>query len=274
MEHPELKRHETIIILDFGSQYTQLIARRIRELGVYCEIHPFNKVDKQFLTAANIKGLIFSGGPASVYEAEAPRVDKELLELDKPILGICYGLQLLTYLAGGQVGRAEKKEYGLAELQLAAAHPLFKDIPDNSPVWMSHGDKVLSLPADFRVLARTDNSPLAAIGHNSRPLFGLQFHPEVQHSKFGKKILANFLFHICRCKGDWTAASFIEESIKDIRQRVGERRVLCGLSGGVDSSVAAVLIHKAIGQQLHCVFVDTGLLRFREAEEVEQVFRS
>ncbi len=264
--------HETIIILDFGSQYTQLIARRIRELGVYCEIHPYN-VPKDFLKNKNIKGLIFSGGPASVYEANAPLVEAELLDLGLPILGICYGLQLITHLSGGQVGKAEKKEYGLARLQLVRNHPLFKDIPDLSPVWMSHGDKVLQIASDFEVIAQTENSPLAAIAHKEKPIFGLQFHPEVQHTRYGTQLLKNFVFEVCGCHGDWTTQSFIQESVQSIRSKVGNKRVLCGLSGGVDSSVAAVLIHKAIGDQLHCVFVDTGLLRYKEAEEVERIFR-
>ncbi|MHB2150081.1 glutamine-hydrolyzing GMP synthase [Calditrichota bacterium LG25] len=264
--------HETIIIFDFGSQYTQLIARRIREFGVYCEIHPYN-VDKTFLKDKNIKGLIFSGGPSSVYEKDAPKIESQLLELGLPVLGICYGLQLITYLAGGEVSGAEKKEYGLAELKLLGRSPLFKDVPDLSPVWMSHGDKVLKLGRDFEVIGQTENSPYAAIAHKSKPLFGLQFHPEVQHTRYGRQILKNFVFEVCGCAGDWTTQSFIKESLETIKNKVGNKRVLCGLSGGVDSSVAAVLIHKAIGDQLHCVFVDTGLLRYREAEEVETVFR-
>ena len=264
--------HETIIILDFGSQYTQLIARRLRELHVYCEIHPFN-VQKDLFAHKNIKGIILSGGPASVYETQAPKVSPELLDLNIPILGICYGLQLITHLTGGQVVKAAKKEYGLARLKLIKNHPLFKAIPDLSAVWMSHGDKVLQLGEGFEVIARTDNSPLAAIAHVQKPIFGLQFHPEVHHTRFGSQILKNFVFEICQCKGDWTPRSFVRESIESIQKRVGNQKVLCGLSGGVDSSVAAVLIHKAIGDQLHCVFVDTGLLRFNEVEEVEQVFR-
>ena len=264
--------HQTIVILDFGSQYTQLIARRIRELGVYCEIHPFN-VNKQFLKNKNIKGLILSGGPSSVYEKNAPRVENALLDLGLPVLGICYGLQLITDLSGGRVVKAEKKEYGLAELILVGRHPLFKEIPNLSAVWMSHGDKVLEPGAGFKVIARTANSPFAAIAHKEKPLFGLQFHPEVEHTQYGRQLLKNFVFEICGCSGDWTPQSFIKESLETIKKRVGNRRVLCGLSGGVDSSVAAVLIHRAVGQQLHCVFVDTGLLRYREAEDVERIFR-
>ncbi len=264
--------HQTIIIFDFGSQYTQLIARRIREMGVYCEIHPYN-IDKQFLKNKSIKGIIFSGGPSSVYEENAPKIEAEVLALDLPILGICYGLQLITHLTGGQVVRAEKKEYGLAEIELMSQSLLFKNIPDQSVVWMSHGDKVLKPGQGFKVIARTENSPFASIAHETKPIYGLQFHPEVEHTAFGRQLLKNFVFEICGCTGDWTPQSFIKESIELIRQKVGKQRVLCGLSGGVDSSVAAVLIHRAIGNQLHCVFVDTGLLRHNEVKEVEQVFR-
>ncbi len=265
-------RHQTIIILDFGSQYTQLIARRIRELGVYCEIHPYN-TDLTLFDNPQIKGLILSGGPASVYAPQAPRLKAEILDLDLPILGICYGLQLLTYLTGGRVAKADKKEYGLAELEIIKESPLFKGIPTRSNVWMSHGDKVLTLGKGFDVIARTQNAPYAAIANNDKHLFGLQFHPEVKHSVYGKQILSNFVFDICHCSGDWSSQSFVKENIGAIRQKVGQRNVLCALSGGVDSSVLAVLLHKAIGNQLHAVFVNTGLLRHREAEEVENVFR-
>ncbi len=265
-------QHQTIVILDFGSQYTQLIARRIRELGVYCEIHPYN-VNPDIFLKLNIKGIVLSGGPASVYDTKAPRVGKHILELNLPVLGICYGLQLITFLTNGEVVKAEKKEYGLAELEITGESLLFKDIPGQSKVWMSHGDRVLKLGEGFKVIGCTKNAPYAAIEHENKPIFGLQFHPEVEHTKYGKKVLSNFVFEICGCSGDWSPKSFIEESIQSIRERVGNRRVLCALSGGVDSSVAAVLIHKAIGDQLHCVFVDTGLLRYREAEEVENVFR-
>ncbi len=264
--------HETILILDFGSQYTQLIARRIRELGVYCEIHPFN-VDPQIFQRGNVRGIILSGGPASVYDSDAPMIDQQILETELPILGICYGLQLITHLTGGKVVQAEKKEYGLAELQIVEPSPIFKGLPERTAVWMSHGDKVLQLGEGFKVIARTANAPNAAVAHQERPLFGLQFHPEVHHTQYGKQILSNFVFEVCGCRGDWSAQSFISESLENIRRQVGERRVLCALSGGVDSSVVAVLVHKAIGDQLHCVFVDTGLLRQNEAQEVETIFR-
>lgn len=275
MEHKTLsmdQSHETIIILDFGSQYTQLIARRIREQGVFSEIFPYN-VDLASLKAKNIKGIILSGGPASVYEKDAPRIGPELFTFDVPLLGICYGLQLLMYISGGQVAQAEQKEYGLARLEITEKSLLWQDIPDHSRVWMSHGDKVLRLPDQYKAIARTANAPLAAVQHSQKPIFGLQFHPEVVHSEFGTGILRNFIFGACSCKGDWSPASFVRESVQAIRERVGQRHVLCALSGGVDSSVVAVLLHQAIGAQLHCIFVDTGLLRYREAQEVETVFR-
>ena len=265
-------QHETIIILDFGSQYTQLIARRIRELGVYCEIHPYN-ADLSILEKGNVKGIVLSGGPASVYDDDAPRLPSEILNKNLPILGICYGLQLLTYLTGGEVAPAQKKEYGLAELHILKESRLFKNIPRKTRVWMSHGDKVLTPGEGFEVIAETENAPLAAIEHREKAWYGLQFHPEVKHTEYGQKILGNFVFEVCGCQGDWSPKSFVEESLAAIRERVGTKRVLCALSGGVDSSVLAVLLHKAIGDQLHAVFVDTGLLRYREAEEVEAVFR-
>jgi len=264
-------QHEMILILDFGSQYTQLIARRIREAGVYCEIHPFN-INLQEVANKNLKGIVLSGGPSSVYEEGAPRIGKELFDMGLPVLGICYGLQLIAYLHGGAIVQAEKKEYGPAQLQIGSQSPLFKDVPPESGVWMSHGDKVLQLPEGFLSVARTDNSPFAAIEHSSKPVFGLQFHPEVMHSAYGRQIIKNFVYEIAGCKGDWSPQSFIKESIAAIRERVGRKRVLCALSGGVDSSVVAVLLHRAIGDQLHCVFVDTGLLRQQEAQQVEEVF--
>lgn len=264
--------HETIIILDFGSQYTQLIARRVRELGVFSEILPFNAEPEEYINR-NLKGVILSGGPSSVYEDGAPRLGKEVLQLGVPALGICYGLQLITFLNDGRIVQADHKEYGLASLEITGKSELFADIPTYSNVWMSHGDKVELLPKDFMTIAQTKNSPFAAIQHKNEKIYGLQFHPEVIHSAQGKNILKNFLFKICNCKGDWSPQSFIDESIRQIREEVGDKHVLCALSGGVDSSVVAVLLHKAIGDQLHCMFVDTGLLRYREAEEVEKIFR-
>ena len=264
--------HETILILDFGSQYTQLIARRVRESGVFCEIHPYNYNWKDNRPPL-LKGIILSGSPFSVNDPRAPLISREIYDSGVPLLGICYGLQLTTHLLGGKVEASSKKEYGRAELFVKEDSPLFKNIPEESTVWMSHGDKVLQLPDDFKAIATTGNSPFAAIQHREKAIFGLQFHPEVAHSAFGRKMVENFLFEVCGCRGDWSPESFIEESIRQIRETVGDARVLLGLSGGVDSSVAAVLIHRAIGDQLHCMFIDTGLLRLNEAAQVEKMFR-
>ncbi len=264
--------HETILILDFGSQYTQLIARRVRESGVFCEIHPYNYNWKENRPPL-LKGIILSGSPFSVNDPRAPLISREIYDSGVPVLGICYGLQLTTHLLGGKVEASSKKEYGRAELFVKEDSPLFKNIPEESTVWMSHGDKVLQLPDDFKAIATTGNSPFAAIQHREKAIFGLQFHPEVAHSAFGRKMVENFLFEVCGCRGDWSPESFIEESIRQIRETVGDARVLLGLSGGVDSSVAAVLIHEAIGDQLHCMFIDTGLLRLDEAVQVEKMFR-
>jgi GMP synthase (glutamine-hydrolysing) len=264
--------HETILILDFGSQYTQLIARRIRELNVYSEIQPYN-YSLNIIKDRNIKGIILSGGPSSVYEKNAPHIEKEILNIGLPILGICYGLQLLSYLSGGEIVPAEHKEYGLANLKIINDSTLFKNISATTNVWMSHGDKVIKLPIGFKTIAETINSPYAAIVHENLDLYGIQFHPEVVHTVEGKNILSNFVFEICKCTGDWSPKSFIEENIKSIRQKVSNRKILCAMSGGVDSSVLAVLLSRAIGKQLHCIFIDTGLLRLHEAEDVEKIFR-
>jgi GMP synthase (glutamine-hydrolysing) len=266
------KGHQTILILDFGSQYTQLIARRIRELGVYSEIQPFNK-DIPDIKNNNISGIILSGGPSSVYSDNAPLISKSILDIDVPVLGICYGLQLIIDLSGGKVSPSPEREFGEAKLSILENSDLLKDMSDNSTVWMSHGDKVTHLNADYKTIARTDNSPFAVVQHKSKLIFGLQFHPEVNHTTEGKTLLQNFCFKICSCSGDWSTGSFIEESLEDIRQKVGSKQIICGLSGGVDSSVVAVLLDRAIGKQLHCVFVDTGLLRLNEARTVEKVFR-
>lgn len=275
MEHQTLKtfaKHETILILDFGSQYTQLIARRIREQKVFSEIQPYH-YPIQKIKEKNIKGIILSGGPSSVYDDQAPKVGKEILELGVPVLGICYGLQLISALYGGKISPAEKKEYGLATLHISDHNDLFKEVGKSSSVWMSHGDKVIELPESFKTIALTKNSAFAAIRHNTKPIYGLQFHPEVVHSVDGQTILRNFVYEICRCSGDWSPRSFIDESINSISQQVGKKQVLCAMSGGVDSSVVALLLHKAIGGQLHCIFIDTGLLRLYEAEQVETIFR-
>jgi len=263
--------HETIIVLDFGSQYTQLIARRIRELGVFSAILPFN-TSLELLKKDKIKGIILSGGPASVYSENAPRLNHKLFELNIPVLGICYGLQLIIDMLNGKVAAAEKREYGKAILSISTDCPLFREMSSNSVVWMSHGDKVINPGSSFQTVASTKNSKYAAVRHTVKPIYGIQFHPEVEHTMEGKKLLENFCYSICGCQGDWSSGSFIEETIKNIRDRVDGEKVICALSGGVDSSVVAVLIDKAIGIHLHCIFVDTGLLRKDEAKKVESVF--
>ena len=262
-----------VLILDFGSQYTQLIARKVRELSVYSEIQPYNYPIERIRADGDIRAIILSGGPASVYAKDAPHCDAEILHLRFPVLGICYGLQLLAYLLNGEVDPAPRREYGRADLLFKTDTPLFDGVSQPTTVWMSHGDHLTRLPGGFRVVGHTSNSPIAAIENRERKIYGLQFHPEVSHTKEGNRILANFLYRVCGFAADWSAESFIESSILKIRNRVGKRKVLLGLSGGVDSSVAAVLIHRAIGDQLTCMFIDSGLLRENEAEEVEQVFK-
>jgi GMP synthase (glutamine-hydrolysing) len=262
---------DRILILDFGSQYTQLIARRVRELRVYSEIHPYSASLAE-IRAFRPTALILSGSPASIYQKDAPKPDPAILTLGIPILGICYGLCVLADLCGGEVSRAARREYGPADLLVDRAEELFADLPGPLPVWMSHGDKVDALPAIFQVLAHTENSPYAAIRHRERPFFAVQFHPEVVHTPQGKAILANFVFRIAKCQADWTMRSFVESSVARIREQVGDGRVLCGLSGGVDSSVAAALTHRAVGDRLTCVFVDNGLLRMDEATQVVEMF--
>jgi GMP synthase (glutamine-hydrolysing) len=265
---------DRILILDFGSQYTQLIARRIREQSVYCEIHPHSlRLDE--VKAWSPAGLILSGGPSSVLDPGSPDLDPAILELGVPILGICYGLQLLARRLGGLVESAGAREYGRALLKIEAEHPLFAGLtgsPERS-VWMSHGDRVVRLPRGFEVLATSENSPFAAIGHTERPIFGLQFHPEVVHTEAGDQMLANFVHRICGCRGSWTVEAFVEEAVEAVRAQVGGGRAVCGLSGGVDSAVAAALAHRALGNRLTCIFVDHGLLRRAEREEVERAFR-
>jgi GMP synthase (glutamine-hydrolysing) len=263
-----------ILILDFGAQYTQLIARRIREQSVYCEIHPYY-MTLDAVRAFDPAGIVLSGGPASVLDPGAPKVDPALFALGRPILGICYGLQLLAKELGGLVERAEHREYGRALLKIEREDPLFGGPGRRSErvVWMSHGDRVLKLPPGFTVLATSEGSPYAAIRHVDRPIWGLQFHPEVSHTESGSEIYANFVHRICGCPPNWTMEAFAEEAVERIRQKVGKARVVCALSGGVDSSVAAALVHRAIGDQLDCIFVDHGLLREREAEEVPRTLR-
>ncbi len=261
---------ETIVILDFGSQYTQLIARRVRELKVYCEIHPYN-ISIGALRALQPRGIILSGGPSSVYEDEAPHCSGEVLQLGVPVLGICYGLQLMSYFLGGTVEPSARREYGAAQLRLISASQLLADLPRESQVWMSHGDHVTTPPPGFQITADTGNA-LGAVEDAARALYGIQFHPEVTHTPHGKQVLANFVKTICDCRGDWNPASFIESTVQKIRDQVGAGKVVCGLSGGVDSSVAAALVARAIGERQICLFVDNGLLRQNEFENVLQAF--
>ncbi len=267
--------HEWILIIDFGSQVTQLIARRVREAGVYCEIVPFQKAT-QALRRENIKGIILSGGPASVTWEEAPRAPDEVFAMGLPVLGICYGQQTMVAQLGGEVETSEHQEFGRAFLEVVKDCRLFEGVwkvGERHQVWMSHGDRVVRLPEGFEVVGVSDGAPYAAIADEERRFYGVQFHPEVVHTPDGHRLLRNFARTICGCAGDWSMASFREEAIAKIRQQVGEAKVICGLSGGVDSSVTAVLLHEAIGEQLQCVFVDTGLMRAGEPEEVVSLFR-
>ncbi len=261
---------DRILILDFGGQYTQLIARRVRELRVYCEIHPY-RLSAEAIRAINPAGIILSGSPASVYQADAPLSTPALWELGRPVLGICYGLCVAAQQHGGVVSRAARREYGRAELLVDDAGDLFAGLDGRQVVWMSHGDKLDALPPGFRALAHTENAPFAAIRHTTRPIFGVQFHPEVAHTPRGKEILANFLFRVCGCRGDWEMGAFVRDAVERIRAQVGDGRAICALSGGVDSSVTAALMHRAIGDRLTCVFVDNGLLRKGEADRVQTV---
>jgi len=261
-----------ILIIDFGSQYNQLIARRVREHHVYCQIEPPN-ISIEAIRELAPEGIILSGGPASIYSKGAPRVDKGIFGLGIPILGICYGLQYMIDSLGGNVIGSTKREYGFAELNVNKQKGIFSGVAKKTQCWMSHGDSIGTLPEGFTVTASTSNTPVAAAEDIKRHFYGLQFHPEVVHTQAGKKILANFLFAVCRCKKSWTMKSFINHAVEEIRQQVGQDRVILGLSGGVDSSVAAVLLHKAIGKQLTCVFVDNGVLRAGEAEHVIEMFK-
>jgi GMP synthase (glutamine-hydrolysing) len=267
----ELKSQEIIVVLDFGSQYNQLITRRIREFGVYSELHPHTITAKE-IRKMNPKGIIFSGGPNSVYDENAFRCDEEIFELGLPILGICYGMQLMTTHFDGKVEPAKHREYGKAEISVENETRLFGHLPKEQIVWMSHGDLVMEAPAGFSIDAVSPSCPIASMSNEDRKLYGVQFHPEVRHSQFGNELLKNFVFNVCECKGNWSMENFIEMEMEKIRRIVGDKKVLCALSGGVDSSVVAVLIHKAIGDQLTCIFVDHGLLRKGEAESVMKTF--
>jgi GMP synthase (glutamine-hydrolysing) len=265
------KPRESILILDFGSQYTQLIARRVREAKVYSEILPFNTPLEE-ISARAPKGLILSGGPQSVFAPDAPHPDPRLYSYPVPVLGICYGMQLLAYHLGGQVRPAREREFGRADLEHDCDSPLFQNLPRQLQVWMSHGDHIEALPEGFRVVARTLNA-IGAMEDPARRIYALQFHPEVVHTPRGKEVLNNFLFSVCGCRGDWTPASFAHETVELLRDQIGQNRAICALSGGVDSTVAAVLVHRAIGDNLVCVFVDNGLLRKGEFEEVMNTLR-
>ena len=261
-----------IAILDFGAQYTQLIARRIRESHVYCEVLPYDTPASE-LWERHVSGIILSGGPASVYGEEAPHPDPQVFETGRPILGICYGLQLMGHYHEGEVSHAGTREYGSAGIRTAGDTPLFRDLPERMTVWMSHGDELKAPPPDFDVIARSDNGHIAAVVQPERRIYGVQFHPEVVHTVQGREILENFVFNICGCEGSWTPRTFIDDALASIRSTVGERRVACFASGGVDSSVVAALIGRAIGDRLTCIFVDTGMLRKDEAKQVEETYR-
>lgn len=265
-------QQETILVLDFGSQTAQLIARRVRDLQVFCQLVRHD-LSAERIREINPKGLILSGGPSSCYEPGAPQVDPEIFNLGIPVLGICYGMQVTCRALGCEVKPGKSREFGHTEMQCESDSPLFKGIPKSFTTWMSHGDRVEDLQDEFLVVARTANCPNAAISHKTKPIYGLQFHPEVSHTQHGEHLLGNFVRNICGCQGTWKISSFIEQEIQSIRTRVGDARVICGLSGGVDSSVVAALLSKAIGSQLTCIFVDNGLLRKGEREQVEYEFR-
>lgn len=260
-----------IVVLDFGGQYNQLIARRVRECNVYCEVHPYNlSLDK--IKEMDPKGIIFTGGPASVYAEDAPHCAKEVFELGIPVLGICYGSQLMTYLLDGTVVKADVKEYGKTEITVETTSKLFQNVSEQTICWMSHTDRIEKLPEGFQVSAKSASCPVAALEYPEKNLYAVQFHPEVVHTQEGIKMLSNFLFEVCHCAGDWKMSSFAEESIQALKEKIGDKKVLCALSGGVDSSVAAVMVSKAVGKQLTCIFVDHGLLRKNEGDEVEEIF--
>ncbi|GLC31411.1 glutamine-hydrolyzing GMP synthase [Clostridium omnivorum] len=263
---------ELVLVVDFGGQYNQLIARRIRECGVYCEIVPYSySIDK--IKEKNPVGIVFTGGPNSVYGEGAPRIDSEIFNLNVPVLGICYGQQLISHTLGGKVQTAEVREYGKTEVNIDNSSLLFENIGIKENCWMSHTDFVAEAPKGFKVIAHTSQCPVAAIANEEKNIYGVQFHPEVEHTPFGKTMLRNFLFNVCKVSGNWSMSSFAEEKVKEIKRIVGDKKVICALSGGVDSSVAAVMVHKAVGKQLTCIFVDHGLLRKDEGDQVEEIFK-
>lgn len=265
------KPNEMIVVLDFGGQYNQLIARRIRDLGVYSELLPYN-TSVERIRELSPKGIVFSGGPSSVYEPNSPQVDPGVYELGIPVLGICYGMQLMAHQLSGKVEKANKREYGKADVDFNPSSRLVQGLNAKQTVWMSHGDYVSALPGGFVVDASTEHAPVAAMSHPEKHFYGVQFHPEVRHSVYGNELIRNFLFEVCGCEGTWSMETFIEDTIRDIRDQVGRGKVLCALSGGVDSSVVAILLHKAIGDQLTCMFIDHGLLRKGEADGVMETF--
>ena len=264
--------HEKILVLDFGGQYNQLIARRVREQNVYCELLPCD-IEMDRIKTYNPKGIIFTGGPNSVFEKDSPHIPSEIFTLGVPILGICYGTQLIAYTLGGKVKHADTREYGKSDIKYDVNSPLFKDIPESNVCWMSHTDYVSEAPEGFKVIAKTETCPVAAMENEEKKFYGVQFHPEVMHTKCGTQILRNFLYNVCKVSGDWTMANFAQEKIKFLKEKIGNQKVLCAMSGGVDSAVAATLIHAAVGDNLTCIFVDHGLLRKNEAEEVYRVFK-
>lgn len=267
MTHSEL-----VLVLDFGGQYTQLIARRVRELGVYSEIHPFN-ISIEKIQQLKPIGIILSGGPSSVYDVGAPKPSAKVYELGVPILGICYGLQLIADQLGGKVDPSARKEFGKALLKVDKSEDLLDGLNGSTSVWMSHGDSLSQLPPGFEPIAHSDNAPICAVRNPAKKIYGVQFHPEVVHTPDGKKVFSNFLFKVCKAKGDWTSAQFIEQSTREIKAKVGSSHVLCALSGGVDSAVTAVLLHQAIGDHLHCIHINNGLMRKGESEQVVETFR-
>lgn len=268
-----MKENETILILDFFGQYNQLIARRVRECNVYSEIVPYD-ISIERIKEINPKGIIFTGGPASVYLEDAPTINPAIFELGIPVLGICYGMQLMTHLLGGTVSRADKREYGTISVAINNTASIFKGFENTNTCLMSHTDFVSQVPEGFNVIGTTSNCPTAAMANEAKKLYGIQFHPEVNNTVNGTQVIKNFLFEVCGCTGDWKMSSFVEESVKALKEKIGDKKVLCALSGGVDSSVAAVLVHRAAGKNLTCIFVDHGLLRKNEGDEVEDIFRN
>ena len=263
--------NELVLVLDFGGQYNQLIARRVRECDVYCEVKPYT-ISIEQIKELNPKGIIFTGGPSSVYGVNAPTCSKEIFELGIPVLGICYGAQLMCHVLGGEVSSANVCEYGKTNVKNNTTSPLFNGIETDTVCWMSHTDYIKTPPLGFEIISTSNSCPTAAMQNVEKGLYGVQFHPEVNHTQQGTQMISNFLYNVCKCAGDWKMSSFAEKSIIELREKIGDKKILCGLSGGVDSSVAAVMIHKAVGKQLTCIFVDHGLLRKDEGDQVEKIF--